>query len=135
MATADLKLVYGSGGGFTPSFFSGRLQIATASSGTLVTITAPAGKRVRLTGLITNPTATESGITVIADGNPVVSGLTLTNGFVAAVGSFTVGNNFNNSPGQGSGNIDYIQGNNTIVIQKDAGSTATAIAYSYAYGE
>jgi hypothetical protein len=52
MATADLKLVYGGGGSFTPTFFSGALQLTSGATGTLLTITPPAGKKVRLTSLV-----------------------------------------------------------------------------------
>jgi hypothetical protein len=133
MATADLKLVYGSGGGFTPSFFSGRLSIPGGSSGVLLTLTAPAGKRVRLTGLIA-PTANEPNISISADGVAVVTALTLSNGGNAD-GNFSVGYPYGQTPGQGAGDIAYIQANNTIVITKTTGSIGSGIAYSYAYGE
>jgi hypothetical protein len=135
MATADLKLVYGSGGGFTPSFFSGRLSIPSTSSGVLLTLTAPAGKRVRLTSLITTAPAGEPNISISADGVPVVTALTLTNGGNAANGNFSVGYPHHQSPGQGAGDIEYIQANNSIVITKTTGSIGAIIGYSYAYGE
>lgn len=135
MATADLKLVYGGGGSFKPSFFSGRLQIASASSGTLLTLTPPAGKKVRLTGLIVTPTGSEANISITADGNAVITNLTLSVGTNGAAGNFSVGSPWVSSTGQGAGDIPYIDGISSIVIQKTTGSTAAAIAYSYAYGE
>lgn len=134
MATADLKILYGGGGNFVPSFFSGRLQVASGASGTLFTLTAPVGKRVRLAALITSPTGTESNISIVADGVTVVTNLTLSNGSNTAVGNFSIGYPYQSS-GQGAGDLPYIQANSTIVVSKTTGSTTTTIAYCYAYGD
>ena len=135
MATADLKLVYGGGGSFTPSFFSGALRIATGSSGTLVTITPPAGKKVRLTGLATVTIgAIETGVSVSNSSGAIVSALSLHSSNSNIVGSFSVGQDVPNAAGA-AGSIPFIDSISAIVIAKAAGNTAVDIVYSYAFGD
>ncbi len=138
MATADLKLIYGSGGGdLNPSFFSGPLQIASGSTGTLLTLTAPAGKLVRLTGLISAATD-EANITIVRDGVTVVTALTLSpESGTSVVGEFVVGSSMSNSAvsaGSGVNILPFVQGS-VITISKSGGSTASIINYSYIYGD
>jgi hypothetical protein len=136
MATADLKLIYGGGGSFRPTFFSGAQTIAAASSGTLVTITPPAGKKARLISLGSTAGTPETNIEVSVDGAVVVGPASLNNSVPAGSGAFSVGN----IPTAGSGainnsSIEYLEGISSIVITKTSGSTAVNIYYSYAYGD
>lgn len=139
MATADLKLIYGSGGSFKPTFFSGVQQIAAASSGTLLTLTAPAGKKVRLLSLSCATGAAESNITVMAEGASVLTAQTLQGAPTTTVGAFSVGQYYGGNGGSTSSinntSIPFLESISTIVVTKTTGSTATIIYYSYAYGE
>lgn len=118
-------------GEFTPTFFSGVLQVAAGVTGTVITIPAPAaGKRVRLTGLIGN----DSTFTVNANGVAVVSGLALGTLNTSAVGSFAVGSGSGGGASQGAGSIQYIESRTAITVVKSAGNTANIIYYSYAEG-
>ena len=133
MATADLKLIYGGGGSFTPTFFSGALQIASGASGTLLTITPPIGKKVRLTALVmTNSGAAEAGISVLSGGSTVVGPLQLLSGAATGVGSFTVGQV---GSAAAANSIEYIESISSITITKSTGSTINTISYSYAFGD
>lgn len=125
----SLKSTVGAGE-FNPTFFSGGLQIAAGASGTILTLTPPLGMRVRLVGL--NSTG-EAGISVTADGNPVVTNLSLNNG--TGVGGFAVGK-ATSSPSTGQAALlDFIDAKSSIAITKVSGSTSVPILYSYAYGE
>jgi hypothetical protein len=137
MATADLKLVYGGGGSFTATFFSGVLSVPSPASGTLVTITPPIGKKVRLTALGMAAGFTEANISVTANGAPVVTALTLIGSPTATVGTFAVGQT-SVTAGGGSPTfaaIDHIDSIGPIVISKTTGSTAQPVYYSYAFGD
>lgn len=137
MATADLKLIYGGGGAFKPTFFSGTQNIASGSSGTLLTLTAPAGKKVRLTSLGLLAGFAESGITIATDTGDVVTALTLQGSPSTTTGTFAVGQ-MSTTSGGGSAvfnPIEYIDSISTIVVSKDSGSTTQPIYYSYAYGD
>lgn len=116
------------GGGFKPSFFSGALSVASGATGTIITLTAPAGKRVRLTSLSGN----DSTFTVNADGVSVVTALALS---IAGQSGFAVGKHTAASNTAQPGLIDYIEAFGTITVVKSAGSTANAVNYSYAYGD
>lgn len=115
-------------GSFKPSFFSGALTIASGATGTVITLTAPAGKRVRLTSLSGN----DSTFTVNADGSAVITSIALS---VAGQSGFAVGKHTSASVSPQAGLIDYIEAFNTITVVKSAGNTANAINYSYAYGD
>lgn len=134
MATADLKLIYGGGGSFTPTFFSGTLQVAAGASGTLLTITPPAGKKVRLMGLCC-ATNTEANITVSTDTGVVVGPLTLSIGSGSSIGHFAVASNLSIGGAPSTNGIPYIDSLSALIIQKTSGSTTNAINYSYAFGD
>ena len=136
MSTASLKSVFG-GGNYFPTFFSGTLIIAAGASGAIATITAPTGKKVRLTGLITvgSPGAVEGGIRIATSYGNVVNGLTLTNGS-NAVGHFNIG--FNSVIGGFADSalaVPYIESADVITISKISGSTSNIIIYSYSFGD
>ena len=136
MATADLKLIYGGGGSFKPTFFSGVQAIASGSSGTLLTITAPAGKKVRLFSLACAFGVAENNITLTAEGVNVVTSQTLQGAPTTTINAFAVGQYFGGAgSGVNSTSIPYVESINTIVVTKTSGSTANIIYYSYAYGD
>ncbi len=139
MATADLKLIYGGGGSFKPSFFSGGLSIPSGSSGALLTLTAPAGKKVRLLSLNVFSGLTEAAIQVTSEGSTVIPSSTLTGSSLATGGAFGIGRIAGgNDTTVGvvvNSSIDYIESNTTIVVTKTVGNTTNVIYYSYAYGD
>jgi hypothetical protein len=103
-------------------------SIASGVTGTLLTITAPAGKKVRLNGL--SASGTQAGISVVVDGATVVATTDLqstagNSGFIVGLAPGTSGVNV----------IQYLQGYSTISIVKNAGSTAATIYYSHVYGD
>jgi hypothetical protein len=113
-------------GVFVPSAYNIG-SIASGVTGTLLTITAPAGKKVRLIGLQA-PLGSQSGISVVVDGSTVVATTDLVSGIGNA--GFVVG-----CSGNGTNSIPYLQGYSTIAIVKNAGNTAATIYYSHVYGD
>lgn len=125
------------GGDFVPASYTIG-SIASGVTGTLLTITAPAGKKVRLIGLAAS--GSQAGITVSKDGAAVVSTQALetgakTTGFVVGGMSNPNGAGGLGSPGDGVNAIPYIQGSQSITISKNAGNTTAVIYYSYQYGD
>lgn len=133
MATADLKLIYGGGGSFVPSFFSGALQIAPGATGTILTITPPVGKKVRLTSLVVaNLGSSETNVSILSAGVTVIGPLTLSSAGGTVVGTFTVGQTVNAGL---ANSIEYIESISSITITKSPGSTTVPVSYSYAFGD
>ena len=134
---ADIPLDALTGGGeFKPSSFT-ISSIAPGVTGTLLTITAPAGKKVRLNGLTSS--ASQAGITVTVDGEVVVNALSLepragTSGFCVGNMATPGGDGGVGSAGDGVNVIPYLWGYSTIVISKNAGNTASTIYYSFSEG-
>ena len=121
-------------GEFRPVTFSGTIQIASGGSGTLDTIPAPpSGQRIRIFGLASSG-ATQSGITVNANGAAVVTALDLTATSTSAVGGFCVASNVGVGGSSATNGIPYIDSRTAVTIVKVSGSTTAAINYSYAYG-
>lgn len=121
-------------GDFTPTFFSGALQVASGASGTVLTIPAPpAGQKIRLYGLAVN-SGSEAGMTLNANGAAVVTALTLALGSGSTVGNFCVGVNLAIGGAAATAAIPYLDSRTAITLVKGSGSTANAINYSYAYG-
>lgn len=119
-------------GSFNPSFFSGALTLAPgAPAGAIITLTPPAGKKVRLTGLVG---AAETGITVNNGLSNVVSGLVL-GSLIATTGQFAIGEGAGDGGGQGAGVLNYVESYSSITVTKSGGATAGSITYSYAYGD
>jgi hypothetical protein len=135
MATADLKLIYGGGGSFRPTFFSGSLTILSGASGTLLTITPPVGKKVRLVSLSSAVATSEANIQITVDGSIVVGPLNLSSSLPAGAGQFCVGSVSGPSGAINNVSIDYLEGISSIVITKTTGSTSNALSYSFAYGD
>lgn len=126
-------VVGGASSGFVPTFVSGSLSIASGSSGDILTITPPAGKRARLMALMI-VSGQESGITVSVGGNEVIDSKTLTT--AVGNGRFQIGVS---SDGDDTSVVScpYLeaQDGESIVVTKDSGSTGSVIFYSYMYGD
>jgi hypothetical protein len=118
-------------GDFKATLFSTTQSIASGSSGTLVTLTATGGRKIRLTMLFTELGA-EPGITITADGVAVVSNKQL-NQSTNSVDNFAVGS-LQGGTTCFSGNIRYIEANNSIVISKVSGSTGRVLLYATEQG-
>jgi ABC-type nitrate/sulfonate/bicarbonate transport system substrate-binding protein len=114
-----------SSGEFRPTFFSGVLDYSAGGTGTIITINAPAGKRIRLT-LLANTSTSQANISVIADGATVVNNLTLNSVSPTSVGHFIVGN-FE------WGAIGYVEAYSQITVVKTSGSAAQ-LRYAYSEG-
>lgn len=110
------------GEGFVPRFVSLSIQVSAGATGTVVTLTPPASQKVRLTRLAS--TGTDQDITVLVDGNTVVTG-TLESAS-SAFNSYSVGT---------SGTILDITGNIDEVITITKTGSSFGIDYAYAFGE
>lgn len=117
-----------------PFLFTTRKNIIPGSSGELLRVTPPIGKRVVLTELYVNSTTitdTESGISVYKNSTKIINGAS---GFLAigksvtSVNTISVGTNGHVS----QINLDYGE---DLVIEKDSGNTVRTIAYSYYISE
>lgn len=110
-------------------------SIASGVTGNILTLTAPAGQVARLTFLFAVG-ATEDGMSIIADGNTVLSG-TLGVNLSTINGSFAVGETVllsTSAPfGDGSRIVKNVVGEN-IIINKAAGNTSQIINYIVEYG-
>jgi hypothetical protein len=107
--------------------------ISSGASGTLATLPATGGRRIRLTMLSVAPSGSESGITIVADGVTVVSSKTLTPS-IQASNSFTIGYGVDSSARPFIGNIKQIEARTSIVISKASGSTTANIYYATEQG-
>ena len=114
-------------GNFTTSAFSLGQTIAIGSSGVLLSVTAPTGKKVRLDSFSPASGANEGGVTLNVDGVDIV-----TNASVGYTGNaWLVGKHLDTARWTA---MDDIIGN-TITITKVAGSTLETLFYSYSFGE
>lgn len=133
MPSVTLSSLIGGAGVSEVSFYSGSLQIPSGSSGNLVVITPPSGKRVVLNTLCGG---VEAGITVSGSSvGGVITSLTMS---VAtfAVGTFQIAAGSSTTTINNNGYIDQLVFgiNEAVTITKDTGSTANVLYYSYAYG-
>lgn len=134
MATADLKIVYGSGGNIKASLISGGLSISPGSSGVLLTITPPAGKLVILTSLTVIAGGLEPNIKITANGSTLITGGVSSS---AQGGGFSIGYSMGTGVGNGAPNIVFppIISTTPIIIEKTTGSTVSTLYYGYMYGD
>ena len=116
--------------GFIPKFSSTIQTISSGVTGTLVTLTPPAGQKVRLDHVAASA-GTVSGITITRGVDTVVSVKTL----VTATATILVNDQF--AIGGVTTAVLPIPSkkDEIIVISKDAGNTAQDIKYSYSFGE
>ena len=125
------------GGSFLSKFFSGSLTETTGSiTGDVLTLTPPAGQRVRLTSLAADDVSlTKSGTSVTVGATTVVNNLTLQATNTSADGNFIVSGSANVNPNVSSGFIDSITGNiDEDIIINISVSSAGDIVYSYQFG-
>lgn len=151
MAINLSDLIGGDGGGsskgpFQVTYFSGALLIPSGSSGTLLTITPPAGKRAKLLWL-TSDTEDYGSITIERSNTGVVINDTVAaystsrnnNQYIIGTVGGSVDADYSNSENVGAlydgvlGDIDE-----SIIVKiwdQQGGSTNQALYYSYAYGD
>lgn len=123
---------------YVPTFFSGAREIASGSSGTILTLTAPANQVVRLVWLIGATNAEEAGVTINAGTTQVIDSLQLSgadgssdlNSFFIAQAALGM---VNNSIARSSG-MQWIESDSTITVIKDSGNTGNTIRYAFEYG-
>ena len=110
-------------------------SIPAGVTGNIATITAPSGQVARLTFLYASG-ATQAGISVISDGNTVLSG-TLSADLSSIGGSFSVGETVlaaTSAPfSDGSRVVKNVVGD-SIIINKNTGNTTQIINYLVEYG-
>lgn len=123
MADVEIGSISGSQGSFvTRKFYNG--GIAAGASGDVLTITAPAGRRVRLDWLTS--TGGEQDIRVIVDGVSLTD-ITTLSGSAGSVG-FEVRQN-----GSTARDISDVVGRQ-IIVRKISGSLVNVLGYSYSEG-
>lgn len=135
MADVNLSTIIGAGGDFIPRETSGNQSIAASTSGDLATLTPPSGQRVRLNGLIAATATNETGITVLVGSTEVINSKAITNSADNATNSLFI---LNGSPTSVQANcVPPLLGkvDEVIKIQKDTGSTANILFYSFQFGE
>lgn len=103
--------------------YYGPMNIASGVTGDIATITAPAGKRVRL-NLMNVSSGNQAGISVIADGVTIVDELTLNVSTSFSPGAFNI------SPA----GLPYVDASTSIIIRKNAGNTTQSINYAFSEG-
>lgn len=110
--------------------------IASGLTGTLQTLTAPTNQVARLTYLYASGATTQAGISVISDGNTVLSGV-LGENDSSPTGDFVVAEKIalsSSSPlGDAIRTVSQVVGD-VIVISKNAGNTTQSITYCVEYG-
>ncbi len=130
-----------SGGGFATRLASTGIILA-GSTGTVLTLTPPAGQKVRLTALSQDPTYEQAGISILFDSTEVITEGRLRSaapeGTNSTTKDFSVGSYF---PYSGSippvGNFLHFTGkqDEELIITKTAGGTGQNIYYAYEFGE
>ena len=129
MSDILLKSMVGSGG-FLVKFASANINLGAGATGTIITLTPPAGQKVRLTGLMTNAGTDPISLTTINIGGvAVVTAVKLAKNTAGPeiANGFRIGYN---QPNQHflEGDIDEV-----IDIITDIG-TSQIIGYSYQFG-
>lgn len=112
-------------GDFIPKFMSDVIDLAPGASGVIVTLTPPAGQKVKIVAFFTTA-GNETGLTFKAAGNAVATAVTV--GIVTNSAVFRVGGDSVNHP--------YLLGetDQVITIEKDTGSTVNTLRYFYEFG-
>ncbi len=133
MPSKKLSSILG-GGVFRTEIFVFNQAIASGQTGDLVTI-GTAGKVTRLTMLITNGAATQTGISIDSDGATIVGPSPLSEQATPSGGSFFVAPAVGVSASviDAGGSILDVFGE-FITIKKDGGNTSNELRYSYEIG-
>ncbi len=134
MADKILSSLIGGGGVFITRLLSGNLSIAAGASGDLVTLTPPSGQRVSLDYLQVSGATSEGNMSVLVNGNTVISGTLDDSNSTSIIGRYSIG--ARSSPTAGA-QIEPITGDidEPIIIRKTSGTVGAAIYYSYRFGE
>lgn len=123
-------LVGASGGGFTSKFGSGVIVVAAAATGTIVTLTPPAGQKVKLASIAAQSANQTNKITILLDGVAVVSSVLLqfSGSLVNTTDHFMIGRQVSM--------MDPIVGaaDEVLTITTDVATTNGTI-YAYQFGE
>lgn len=121
------------GGGFVTKFVSASQVVASGASGDLITLTPPAGQKVKLTSLVAF--GVEALISITVNAVNVVTTKSLNSGDSVVVDQFSVGA-ANNTGGE-IADQEAISGgtDEVIIVKKDSGTTGVNINFSYQFGE
>ena len=126
----------GGGGGVFQAEQRFAAEIGTGQQGDLLTVTAPAGKTIKITSLFTNSNSAQSGISLVVNGNTLVDQKILHDKTPALEDT----NNF----GIGQlGDAPFYVGwtmlaevyCTSFIINKNSGDTSRSISYAYEIGE
>lgn len=111
--------------------------IASGVTGNILTLTAPAGQVARLTLLVCSSSTTQTGVSIVSDGNTVINGTLSQNDVSITSGTFFVSETYAGgstpSSNGAKASITCVVGE-VIVINKNAGNTTQSIEYSVEYG-
>jgi hypothetical protein len=111
-------------------------SIAAGVTGTILDITAPAGKLIRLTVLVCSSTSSQAGISLFVDAINVAGPSTRTLADSTPTSGFAVqanGSSFSNASLSGA-ILNTVIGEN-IQVTKNAGNTTEIITVAYEIGE
>lgn len=134
--SALLSTIVETGGDFITRAASSGL-ISSGVTGTILTLTPPAGQRVKLTNLSTTAATNQVGISVVIGASTVITELDLDGDSPNTAAKFSVGNyqayaaaapplaNYNQFTGKT---------NEVLTILKNAGNTTVTVYYGYEYG-
>lgn len=127
------------GGEFIPTFTSGTTILNSGASGNIITLTPPAGERVRLTALSTLGAVQEADITVQVAGVDAVTSKELGGSNLSVANRFIISNVGDPDIGTAdlAGVFPPITGKTDVVITvvKDSGSTIQALNYGFQFGK
>ena len=135
MVDKTLRQLNGGGGSWrTDGITNGAL--AAGQTGTLLTITAPAGKIVKLFSFISNTASQQGGISLVREGVTLENEQTVaslsgnTGGSVFAVSRVGI----TDSQATSARGLYFEVEGDTITISKNAGNTTSALGYAYETG-
>ena len=134
--SALLSTIVKNGGDFITRSASGG-TIGAGVTGTILTLTPPAGQRVRLTHLSTTAGANQVGISVLIGASTLISELDLDGDSPNTTAKFSVGNYQSYAAGTPPvSNFHQFTGktDEALTIVKNAGNTTVTIYYGYEYG-
>ena len=116
----------------------GGAKILAGASGDLVTLTPPAGQKVRLSNLSNVAGLSETNISVIIGGVDITGVMTLNGGAPNATSVFSVGSYQAYSAGDPPrGNYKSFTGgtDEVVIVRKTTGSLSNDLFYGYQFGE
>ena len=136
-----LSSIAGGGSDFSTRFASSGV-INSGVTGTILTLTPPAGQRVRLTALSQTAASEQAGISVLFDATVIISEARLRSGAPegtnGATKDFAVGPYFDYAgilPPVGKFQHFTGKADEVLTVTKNTGNTAANIYYGYEFGE